>query len=687
MLGVEQHDECRPPPPNPDRDPSRGPAPDRRRGVRWDRRLHRHLARGPAGCPAGAGPALPERGGNFLCPFLLRIPDDRSDAHGCRPPVVGLVGSPRGPLRLPDGDPESGPSARRGPHGRLADRFLHSPRPGGDEVRRRNLETRRVGWSRFTVTPTTADETSFARLAELTRQLEATTKRLEKRALLAAFLRSVRRDEVAPAVYLIVGRIFAESDARALNVGWATLQKALGRTKQASLVPRTLSILEVSRAFAQIAEAHGADSTKARRRLLESLLGRASQDERDVLLKNVFGEMRIGVNEGVMLEGIADATGFDPDAVRTAHMFLGDLGRVAEIALFEGADALRSRGLRLLAPMKPMLAEMAEDLDEVLAEHGGETAIEYKLDGARIQIHREGDAVRVFSRRLSDVTSSLPEIVAIARSLPASEFLLEGEVVATDHEGKPLPFQDLMRRFRRVHGIEASKEEIPLKLYLFDLLYVDGRSLIDTPYRLRWEALERLVPPELLTARRVVQRKEDIESFLQDALAAGHEGLMAKQLDSAYSVGKRGKKWFKIKPADHLDLAIVAAEWGSGRREGWLSNYWLAVRDETTGTFQMIGKTFKGLTDAEFETMTDRLRKLTTSEERWGFHVRPEVVVEVAHTERQRTSNYPSGFALRFARIVRIRDDKGPDDVDTYAQLKDLYKKQFERKGRGPADL
>src|SRR5207302_8967539 len=214
--------------------------------------------------------------------------------------------------------------------------------------RRRNLETRRVGWSRFTVTPTTADETSFARLAELTRQLEATTKRLEKRALLAAFLRSLRRDEVAPAVHLIVGRVLGESDARSWTVGWSTLQKALGRTKQASLVPSALSILEVSKSFAQIAETHGPDSTRVRRRLLESLLGRASEDERDVLLKNVFGELRIGVNEGVMLEGIADAAGVDAESVRTAHMFLGDLGMVAEIALFEGAVGLRSRGLRLL---------------------------------------------------------------------------------------------------------------------------------------------------------------------------------------------------------------------------------------------------------------------------------------------------------------------------------------------------
>jgi DNA ligase-1 len=368
-------------------------------------------------------------------------------------------------------------------------------------------------------------------------------------------------------------------------------------------------------------------------------------------------------------------------------MFLGDLGLVAEIALSEGAEGLRSRGLRLLAPMKPMLAEMADDLDEVLTEHGGQTAVEFKLDGARIQIHRKGNAVRIFSRRLSDVSESLPEIAGIAKSLPSSEFLLEGEVVAVDESGKPLPFQDLMRRFRRVHGIEAAQEEIPLKLYLFDLLHLDGRTMIDEPYRARWERLEGLVPSEYLTARRIVTSKQEIEPFLQEALAAGHEGLMAKALDSTYSVGKRGKKWFKIKPADLLDMAIVAAEWGSGRREGWLSNYWLAVRDEASDSFQMIGKTFKGLTDAEFETMTGRLRRLATSEERWGFHVRPEVVVEVAYNEIQRSPHYPSGFALRFARIVRIRDDKGPDDVDTYARLKDLYTKQFERKGRGPDDL
>ncbi len=531
-----------------------------------------------------------------------------------------------------------------------------------------------------------APETPFAILAHLARDLEATAKRLEKRALLAAFLRSLWPDEVGPAVHLVVGRIFAESDERALNVGWATLRRAMEGRRQTTLLAEPLTILEVSRAFAQIAAAHGSDSMRERRRLLESMLGRVDAADRDILLRIVFGEMRIGVSEGVMLDGIADAAEVDSDGVRTAHMFLGDLGRVAELALTEGLPGLRGARLRLLSPMKPMLAEMADGPDEVLEEHGGQTAIEFKLDGARIQIHRDGDAVRIFSRRLSDVTSSLPEIVAFARSLPARRFLLEGEVVAVDRQGRPLPFQDLMRRFRRVHGIEEATEAIPLRLYLFDLVHLEGENLVDTAYRERWARLETLVPRDVLAPRKLARSKGEIEAFLKESLEAGHEGLMAKALDSTYTVGKRGRKWFKIKPADHLDLAIVAAEWGSGRREGWLSNYWLAVRDEATGGFQMIGKTFKGLTDEEFKTMTARMKALATSEERWGFHVRPEVVVEVAYNEIQRSPHYPSGFALRFARIVRLREDKGPDDTDTYARLKELYAKQFERKGRGPDD-
>jgi len=526
----------------------------------------------------------------------------------------------------------------------------------------------------------TGSETPFEALAELTRKLESTTKRLEKRRLIAEFLRSLPREEVGPAVLIAIGRIFPEADQKALNVGWATLEKALETTRQARLDARPLTIRDVRRAFDGIAAASGTDSVRARRRLLASLLGQASEGEREVLLKSIFGEMRIGVNEGVMLEGIADAAGVDPDLVRSAHMFLGDLGRVAEVALSEGTSGLAAFGVRLLSPVKPMMAEMADDIDAVLEEHGGTTAVEFKFDGARIQVHRKGEAVRVFSRRLTDVTESVPEIVEIARGLHADSFLLEGEVVAVDASGRPLPFQDLMRRFRRVHEIEALRKEIPLKLYLFDLLYLNGRSLMSSAYVERWAALERIVPPEILAKRMITSSRTEIESFLKEALEAGHEGLMAKQLDSPYTVGKRGKRWFKIKPADTLDAGILAAEWGHGRRQGTLSNYWLGVRDGER--WQMIGKTFKGLTDQERLDLMDRLIALKTREEPWVVHVRPEVVVEIAYNEIQRSPHYESGFALRFARVARIRDDKEPGEADTYARLKELYAKQFERKGK-----
>jgi DNA ligase-1 len=317
----------------------------------------------------------------------------------------------------------------------------------------------------------------------------------------------------------------------------------------------------------------------------------------------------------------------------------------------------------------------------MLDEHGGETALEYKFDGARIQVHKRGDDVRVFSRRLTDVTASVPEVLEVARRLPAKEFLIEGEVVALDAQGKPRPFQDLMRRFRRVHDIDALRQEIPLRLYLFDIIYRDGEVLIGRPYRERWDILASLVPSELLARRTIARTVSEIEAFLKEAMEAGHEGLMAKALDSDYMPGKRGKRWFKIKPVETLDCAIVAAEWGHGRRVGTLSNVHLAVRGGPTGEWAMIGKTFKGLTDAERLAMTERLQTLKTSEDEWTVHVRPEIVVEVAYNEIQRSPHYPSGFALRFARISRVRDDKGPGDADTYERLQALYEGQFERKG------
>ncbi len=524
-------------------------------------------------------------------------------------------------------------------------------------------------------------ETPFATIAVLAAKLEATTKRLEKRRLIGEYLTSIRPDEIPAAALLLVGRIFPEADQKALNVGWRTLEKALGETRQSTLVPNPFTILEVQRAFDAIAATSGKDSVARKRRLLESLFGRTTPREREWLLRSMFTDMRIGVNDGVLLEALADAARVDADLVRLAHMFTGDLGRTAAVAVLEGEAGLRALSLRLFTPVKPMMAEIAGDLQEVLDEHGGETALEYKFDGARIQIHKRGDEVRVFSRRLTDVTASVPEVLEIARRIPAKEFLVEGEVVALDARGRPRPFQDLMRRFRRVHEIEALRRDIPLRLYLFDVVYKDGDVLIGRPYRERWEVLASLVSPDLLAPRVLATDVSRIESFLKEALDAGHEGLMAKALDSDYAPGKRGKKWFKIKPVETLDCAIVAAEWGHGRRTGTLSNVHLAVRGGPTGEWAMIGKTFKGLTDAERLAMTDRLQELKLSEDGWTVYVRPEIIVEVGYNEIQRSPHYPSGFALRFARITRVRDDKGPRDADTYERLQSLYNRQFERKG------
>ena len=313
--------------------------------------------------------------------------------------------------------------------------------------------------------------------------------------------------------------------------------------------------------------------------------------------------------------------------------------------------------------------------------HGGRTALEFKYDGARVQIHKQGDTVRVWSRRLTEVTASLPEITRLAQAFPARDAILDGEVVAVDPGGRPLPFQELMRRFRRVHGVEASAEAVPLVLHLFDCLCLDGRALVELPYVGRWEALAALTGGDALARRLVVAELGAAERFRAEALAAGHEGLVAKALDSPYTPGSRGARWLKVKVAETVDCVIVAADRGSGRRRGWLSNYHLAVGDRE-GQFAPVGKTFKGLTDAEFRAMTARLEGLATSDDGYTVTVRPEVVVEVAFNEIQRSPQYSSGFALRFARITRIRTDKAPGDATSLAALRALYERQFAAKGR-----
>ncbi len=559
-------------------------------------------------------------------------------------------------------------------------------------------------------------ETEFQVVVELCEKLEATSKRTLMVSLVADFLRRLEADEVEPAVSMLLGRAFPKWDQRTLEVSWRTLSgvikritdvkwsdfsEAFGKTgdvgaatkivfergkirKQAVLFEEPLTILEVRRSLEAIAEATGYGSRERKERLLETLLGRATSLDAKYIVKIMIGEMRTGFHEGLMEIAVSEAFDVSHVAVRRASMLTGDTGEVAGIAKVEGREGLSRLQFQLFRPISPMLAQTADDVNEVLEEHGGETAFEQKLDGARIQIHKCGNDVRIYSRRLTDVTESFPEIVRLTRDeVGARKVILEGEVIALGEDGRPLPFQHLMRRFRRVRNIEEMVKLIPVELYLFDLTYLDGQSLTTHSYAERRETLEEIVGSISLTKQMVTSDAQEAERFLDDAIAEGHEGLMAKKLDSPYTPGIRGKRWFKIKKTlEPLDLVIVAAEWGYGRRHNWLSDYHLAAKNAETGELLMVGKTFKGLTDEEIIQMTKRLKELSIREEHGKVVVAPKIVIEVAYNEIQKSPKYKCGMALRFARITRIRDDLGSQDADTIQRVREIYEKQFEKKAR-----
>ncbi len=514
----------------------------------------------------------------------------------------------------------------------------------------------------------------FADFAALCARLAATPGRLDKRRLVADYLRALPPSDVPHAVAFLTGRAFPVSDPRTLNV------RGLPRVPGDGAGP-PLTIADVAAGFAAVAEASGAGARRLKEERLAALARRASPPERDVLHRIITGEMRTGVSDGLVLEAIAQAAGAELPAVRRAALFLGDLSVVASLALSGGPQGLAGVTPRLFVPLLPMLAEIATGHDEVLSAHGGRTALEFKYDGARIQVHADGARVAIWSRRLSDVTASLPDVAAIVRrDLRGAPFILDGEVVALDAGGRPLPFQELMRRFRRVHDVEAAMGQLPLALYFFDCLMAEGRSLIDEPYARRWEALSAVTGGRYLAERVVVSTPAEVEAFRARAVAAGHEGVMAKDLRAPYEPGGRGKRWLKLKTAATVDCVIVAADRGSGRRVGWLSNYHLAVRDGEA--WAEVGKTFKGLTDREFAAMTERLWRLAVADDGYTVRVRPEVVVEVEYNEIQKSPTYRSGLALRFARIARVRDDKAPGQATTLEELRALYERQFATKGR-----
>jgi len=454
---------------------------------------------------------------------------------------------------------------------------------------------------------------------------------------------------------------------------WLTLRKHAPQGKP-------LQLLEVFHAYEAIAEDTGPGSRERKDERLRELFARATPREAKYVVKHLVKEMRVGVSEGTLLDAIADASEIPAATIRRANQVSGDVGEVARVALCQGARGLARMSIRVGVPLKPMLAQSADpstslraSVADAFAKMEGTFALEYKFDGARVQIHKRGDEVRLFSRQLSDMTASLPEITdAARREIRARDAIVEGEVIALTNEGKPRPFQDVMRRFGREREIEQTQRDIPVKLYLFDVLFIDGESLLDQPNSKRWEKLQA-VRGALECAERIVPRDvAEGEAFLRRAREAGHEGLMAKNLASPYAPGERGKHWLKIKPVITLDLVIVAADWGYGRRTGWLSNVHLAARDVESGRLLEVGKTFKGLTDAEFKALTEKLLADKISEKRGTVSVKPSVVVEVAFNNVQRSPRYPGGVALRLARIVGFRPDKSADDIETIQRLQAL---------------
>jgi len=442
----------------------------------------------------------------------------------------------------------------------------------------------------------------------------------------------------------------------------------------------TLTIAQVERQLGEVAAVEGRQARRRKLDLLRDLLTRATSLEAKYLAKILIREMRHGMSEGVMLEAIAHATGRPIGEVRRVNMMQGDPGRV--LHALRGGDAPATAAALAVRPLKPMLAQPADTIADAFAMLGPQLALEHKLDGARVQIHGTNGRIRIFSRRLNEITPSLPEIVELMGArLADRNFIFDGEVLAVDQQGNPLAFQELMRRFRRIREIERLRADQPVRLFLFDVLGVDNRLLIDEPYWQRFATLEEIAQGAGLevVGRCLPATLAEGEQFYHLARAAGFEGVVAKALESRYSPGIRGRGWLKIKGVKTLDLVIVAADWGYGRRHGWLSNYHLAARGHADGEFVELGKTFKGLTDEQFRDLTERLLALKTEERAGTVFVRPEVVVEVAYSDIHRSPQYESGMALRFARIVRLRDDKASEEADTIEHVSEEFDHQIVR--------
>jgi DNA ligase-1 len=497
----------------------------------------------------------------------------------------------------------------------------------------------------------------LAEIATASEDIRSTSGRGAKVTRLAACLAALAPDEVPAGVAFLSGRLLQ----RQTGAGWAAL-----RDLPPPGAGSTLTVLEVDAAFARMAALAGAGSIGARRELVHSLFARAGEPEQRLLRGLIAGELRQGAQEGVMIEAAARAASVPASELRRALMLRGDLGDVAATALRDGAEGLRRYRLEVGRPLQPMLAQTAESVTSAL-ERLGTAAIEWKLDGARIQIHRHGTDVAVFTRTLDDITARVPEVVDAVRALPVTAAVFDGEAIALAANGRPLPFQVTSARIAGRRNVESLRKDVPLTPVVFDLLHLDGTDLLERPGSERFTALAGAAP-QLVVPRLSDPDADAAEAFAREALAHGHEGVMVKALDQPYEAGRRGAGWLKVKPVHTLDLVVLAAEWGHGRRQGVLSNLHLGARDPDGG-FVMLGKTFKGMTDAMLAWQTERLLELESGRDGHIVHVRPELVVEIAFDGIQTSPRYPGGVALRFARVKRYRSDKRAGDADTIAAV------------------
>jgi DNA ligase-1 len=507
---------------------------------------------------------------------------------------------------------------------------------------------------------------SLAGIAATSATVAATSSRLAKIELLAACLLPLSPAEVPIAVAYLSGEV----PGGALGVGWAAM-----RDLPPPAPAPTVTLLETEAALGRIRTASGPGSQGMRRRELAGLFTRLTEPEQRFLRGLMSGELRQGALGGVMVEAVAWAANVPVADLRRAVLVSGDLPAVAGAAVAEGREGLARFRLTLGKPLRPMLAQTAADAPDAMARIGAAAGVEWKFDGVRVQVHRSSSGVSVFTRNLADVTDRVPEVVEAIEALPAASVVLDGELIGLRPDGRPRRFQETMGRFgSRVDVLEA-REAVPLSPFFFDCLHLDGEDLIDHRAAERFAALAGILPPPLVVPRIVTGDAGAVEAFLDEALAAGHEGVMVKSLDAPYEAGRRGAGWLKVKRAQTLDLVVLAAEWGHGRRRGWLSNLHLGARDSVSGDFVMLGKTFKGMTDEMLAWQTDHLLGLEVSRDAYTVYVRPELVVEVAFDGLQDSSRYPGGLALRFARIKGYRTDKPAEQADTMETVRAIHER------------